>query len=174
MNASNLIRSALLLTVACLATGCYDFHYDADRAVYVDNVTGETKESLEDAPMEPRCVSLSRSISDDDCARTLCAAEYVETGRCELLPEVDVDVEVEVEVESLEGAEDAVSEKASAAQPGACGEGWSEYIFEHTGSRKICDPSVMGVSRPNTDSDGYECVRRGEFCCAHWCVRDAQ
>jgi hypothetical protein len=166
MNASNLIRTALLLSVACLATGCYDFHYDADRAVYVDNATGETRDSLEDAPMEPRCVSLERTISDRACARTLCAPEYTETGRCELLPEVEVEGELTAE-------DEVVSEKA-AAKPGACAEGWSEYIFEHTSSRKICDPELMGVSRPNTDSDGYECMRRGEYCCAHWCVRDAQ
>lgn len=169
MNASNLFRAALVLTVATLATGCYDFHYDGDRDVFVDTFSGEERISIEDMPTEPRCVSVSRHISDSDCARTLCAAEYVETGRCELLPDIEVDEDL-----ATDESEEVVSQKAGAAQPGACGEGWSEYIFEHTSTRKICDPRLMGVSRPNTDSDGYECVRRGEFCCAHWCVRDAE
>ncbi len=167
MNALNLFRSALLLTVAVLATGCYDYHFDADRAVFVDALTGETRDGLDEVTSEPRCVSLVDDVSDEACARSGCAVEYVESGRCELLPETAFEGSTDEE-------DEVVSEKAGAAQPGACGEGWSEYIFEHTSSRKICDPRLMGVSRPNTDSDGYECVRRGEFCCAHWCVRDAE
>ena len=151
-----------LIALAAFTVGCDAVHYDEDQEVIVDSLTGEPLDDVEEGPVDPRCVSTNLSITNAQCAKTLCSAEYVETGRCQWRPEVG-------EPETQEKA--SIGDETSA--PGACGAGWSEFIFEHTSSRKVCDPQLMGVSRPNTNDEGYRCVRRGEYCCAHWCVQDA-